>query len=197
MIQRIQYSKILFLDIETVPQTDDWNLLSERTQALWEKKTAYQRNNNEISPEEFYHERAGIMAEFGKIVCISVGIVVKDSFIHIKSFYGHDEKKLLEDFLNYKRSCGYKYNSEEITLKSFYNYTKEHSLSSQGLTKEFLETWARLGIKEGRKSLSNRVSIIKGFAIYLNMIGYKAYVLKSIRNSKNKNFIPYVFTKEE
>ena len=106
-------------------------------------------------------------------------------------------KKLLEDFLNYKRSCGYKYNSEEITLKSFYNYTKEHSLSSQGLTKEFLETWARLGIKEGRKSLSNRVSIIKGFAIYLNMIGYKAYVLKSIRNSKNKNFIPYVFTKEE
>ena len=98
MIQRIQYSKILFLDIETVPQTDDWNLLSERTQALWEKKTAYQRNNNEISPEEFYHERAGIMAEFGKIVCISVGIVVKDSFIHIKSFYGHDEKKLLEDF---------------------------------------------------------------------------------------------------
>ena len=98
MIQRIPYSKILFLDIETVPQTDDWNLLSERTQALWEKKTAYQRNNNEISPEEFYHERAGIMAEFGKIVCISVGIVVKDSFIHIKSFYGHDEKKLLEDF---------------------------------------------------------------------------------------------------
>ncbi|MDH0660693.1 MULTISPECIES: 3'-5' exonuclease [Empedobacter] len=98
MIQRIQYSKILFLDIETVPQTDDWNLLSERTQALWEKKTAYQRNNNEISPEEFYHERAGIMAEFGKIVCISVGIVVKDSFIHIKSFYEHDEKKLLEDF---------------------------------------------------------------------------------------------------
>ena len=49
-------------------------------------------------------------------------------------------KKLLEDFLNYKRSCGYKYNSEEITLKSFYNYTKEYLLSSQGLTKEFLET---------------------------------------------------------
>ena len=54
MIQRIPYSKILFLDIETVPQTDDWNLLSERTQALWEKKTAYQRNNNEVSPEEFW-----------------------------------------------------------------------------------------------------------------------------------------------
>lgn len=106
-------------------------------------------------------------------------------------------KKLVDDFLKYKRSCGYKYKSEEITLKSFYNYTKEHSLSSQGLTKEFLEKWATLGIKEGRKSLSNRVSIIKGFAIYLNMMGYKAYVLKSIRNSKNKNFVPYVFSKEE
>ena len=106
-------------------------------------------------------------------------------------------KKLLDDFLNYKRSCGYKYSSEEITLKSFYKYTKEHLISSDGLTKEFLEKWATLGIKEGRKSLSNRVSILKNFAIYLNMIGYKAYVLKSIRNSKNKNFVPYVFSKQE
>jgi len=98
MLKNIPYSKILFLDIETVPQTNDWNLLSERSKDLWAKKTAYQRHNEEISPEEFYHERAGIMAEFGKIICISCGIVVKDNFIHIKSFYGDDEEKILNDF---------------------------------------------------------------------------------------------------
>ena len=98
MLKNIPYNKILFIDIETVPQTNDWNLLSERTQDLWAKKTAYQRNNDEISPEEFYHDRAGIMAEFGKIVCISCGIVVQDKYIHIKSFYGHEEEKILKDF---------------------------------------------------------------------------------------------------
>ena len=98
MLNTIPYKKILFLDIETVPQTDDWNLLSDRTKDLWSKKTAFQRNNDEISPEEFYHDRAGIMAEFGKIVCISCGIVVNENYIHIKSFYGHDEGKILKDF---------------------------------------------------------------------------------------------------
>ncbi len=98
MLKTIPYKKILFLDIETVPQTDNWDNLSERTQQLWEKKTHFQRVSNEISAEEFYHERAGIMAEFGKIVCISCGIVVNDSYIHIKSFYGHDEQKILNDF---------------------------------------------------------------------------------------------------
>lgn len=98
MLEQIPYKKILFLDIETVPQTDDWDLLNERTKELWTKKTAFQRNNNEISPEEFYHERAGILAEFGKIVCISCGIVVNENYIHIKSFYGDDEHKILKDF---------------------------------------------------------------------------------------------------
>ncbi|MBF0596900.1 3'-5' exonuclease [Faecalibacter rhinopitheci] len=98
MLDTIPYRKILFLDIETVPQTDNWDLLSERSKDLWAKKTAFQRNNNEISAEEFYHERAGIMAEFGKIICISCGIVVNENYIHIKSFYGDDEQKILNEF---------------------------------------------------------------------------------------------------
>ena len=61
---------ILFLDIETVPEQQHWNQLSNEMQELFAKKTAYQRNEA-ITPEDFY-ERAGIWAEFGKIVCISV-----------------------------------------------------------------------------------------------------------------------------
>ncbi len=97
MIHKIPLEKILFLDIETVPFAADWKELSETEQKLWEKKTRFQRKE-EITGEDFYPERAGIMAEFGKIICITVGMVEKNDTLKIKSFYGDDEKKLLIEF---------------------------------------------------------------------------------------------------
>lgn len=97
MIQNIPIEKVLFLDIETVPQYANWDSLDETEQYLWEKKTRFQRKE-EISAEEFYGERAGIMAEFGKIVCISVGMLESGGKLKIKSFTGDDERKLLEEF---------------------------------------------------------------------------------------------------
>jgi uncharacterized protein YprB with RNaseH-like and TPR domain len=97
MIQNIPLEKVLFLDIETVPQSGDWNSLSETDQNLWDKKTKIQRKED-FTAEEFYKERGGIMAEFGKIICISVGILEKNEKLMIKSFSGDDEKKLLEEF---------------------------------------------------------------------------------------------------
>lgn len=90
---------ILFLDIETVPQKEFWHQLSEESQDLFAKKTAYQRKE-EFTPEEFY-ERAGIWAEFGKIVCISVAYMVhkEDSNeLRVRSFYGSDEREILVQF---------------------------------------------------------------------------------------------------
>ncbi len=85
---------ILFLDIETVPQYANFEELPERKQTLWDKKSMQWRK--EITVEEAY-KRAGIYAEFGKIVCISAGSVV-DGILHIKSFYSDNEKSLLEEF---------------------------------------------------------------------------------------------------
>jgi len=90
---------ILFLDIETVPEKEHWEELSETTQELFSKKTAYQRKD-EITPEDFY-ERAGIWAEFGKIICISVAYFTekdKKKTLRVTSFSGNDEKQILEDF---------------------------------------------------------------------------------------------------
>jgi hypothetical protein len=90
---------ILFLDIETVPQEENWSSLSKTTQQLFEKKTQYQRKE-ETTAEQFYG-RAGIWAEFGKIICISVGyfVDVKETRqLRITSFFGADEHKLLADF---------------------------------------------------------------------------------------------------
>ncbi|UAM98233.1 3'-5' exonuclease [Polaribacter litorisediminis] len=92
-------NNILFLDIETVPEAESWNLLSKETQALFEKKTEYQRKD-EFTAEAFY-DRAGIWAEFGKIICISVGYFVNaevNKQLRITSFFGDDEHQLLSDF---------------------------------------------------------------------------------------------------
>lgn len=98
MLHKLNLDDILFLDIETVPLHEQYSELSAEAQMLWEEKTRYQRKE-EFSAEEFY-DRAGIWAEFGKIVCISVGYF---SFRHqqrtfrVTSFIG-EEKNLLEDF---------------------------------------------------------------------------------------------------
>lgn len=100
MIQKIPLGNILFLDIETVPFYEDFQQLDEDSRELWAQKTAYQRKD-EFTPEDFY-ERAGIWAEFGKIVCISVGYFVLKGDIRnfrVTSFFG-EETRLLHDFSN-------------------------------------------------------------------------------------------------
>ena len=97
----IRFEDILFLDIETVPETPDYNDLTEERQALFAQKTAYQRKD-EVLPEDFY-ERAGIWAEFGKIICISVGYFINfdstDRQFRVTSFTG-DEAQILTAFGN-------------------------------------------------------------------------------------------------
>ena len=99
MLQNIDLSQVLFLDIETIPEVATFAELPEIKKELFDKKTQYQRKQEDISPEDFY-ERAGIWAEFGKIICISVGFFTKNTRnFRITSFYG-EEKKLLLDFKN-------------------------------------------------------------------------------------------------
>jgi len=100
MIEKIALNNILFLDIETVPEQEDFSALDNEMQHLWEQKTLYQRRE-EHTPESFY-DRAGIWAEFGKIVCISVGYFANKNDIRnfrVTSFFG-EEKKILKDFSN-------------------------------------------------------------------------------------------------
>lgn len=98
MIEKINLENILFLDIETVPEMENFNELDEDKKHLFDLKTQYQRKD-EYTPEEFY-DRAGIWAEFGKIVCISVGyFTFKGDIRHFRvtTFFG-EEKKILIDF---------------------------------------------------------------------------------------------------
>lgn len=98
MLNKVNLEDILFLDIETVPLFENYQELSQTEQDLWEEKTKYQRKED-FTAEEFY-DRAGIWAEFGRIVCISVGYFSfrnSQRTFRVTSFFG-EEIKILQDF---------------------------------------------------------------------------------------------------
>jgi DNA polymerase elongation subunit (family B) len=98
MLEQYDLNNLMVLDIETVPQYSTHAEVPDNLKALWDKKTVYTRK--EETAEDFYRS-AGIWAEFGKIICISVGIFAggKNTGLRIKSFAGHDERELLTSFI--------------------------------------------------------------------------------------------------
>ena len=100
MLVDIQFDRLLFLDIETVPACRNFEELDSEWQELWDKKSKYTREKEGIGLAESY-SRASLHAEFGRIVCISVGYLATTTDgkrIYLKSYFGHDEKRLLEEF---------------------------------------------------------------------------------------------------
>ena len=99
-MQNIKTEDLIVIDIETASVSASFNLLEEKWQELWEEKTIRILPEG-ITAQEFYPQRAGVMAEFSKIVCISIGYFIREQQlkIRVKSFYGNDEKKILDDFL--------------------------------------------------------------------------------------------------
>jgi uncharacterized protein YprB with RNaseH-like and TPR domain len=97
MLENLNLRNVLFLDIETAPQYGSFQDVPEHFAALWEKKYSTLRKDI-AEPPAISYKRAGIYAEFGKIICISCGCFGNGNSFRIKSFYGHDEKELLKDF---------------------------------------------------------------------------------------------------
>ena len=106
MYNNLDLTKVLFLDIETVSEHATYDHLDETFQGLWKLKTrqVLRQYDEPITEEQAvaaYPEKAGIYAEFGKIICISVGIVTRikgQLGIRLKSFASDDEAELLRDF---------------------------------------------------------------------------------------------------
>lgn len=93
---------ILFLDIETVACTDNFQTLDERLKVQWSRKAGFLKREENITDEELFHQRAGIYAEFGKIICIAVGKLYDTETggvgLKTKVYFGHDEKSVLTEF---------------------------------------------------------------------------------------------------
>jgi DNA polymerase elongation subunit (family B) len=99
LLSQLDLNKVLFLDIETVPATASYSQLNSDWQSLWDKKAKSLVTEN-ITSADLY-DRSAIYAEFGKIICIGVGIITgfpHQTQLRLKSIAGDDEKKILEDF---------------------------------------------------------------------------------------------------
>jgi uncharacterized protein YprB with RNaseH-like and TPR domain len=98
MLDSIKIEDVLFLDIETVPQSPSFENLEPAMQPLWDKKSKLFRNPDQSVADSY--ERAGIYSEFGRIICISSGFIKEKNpvSIKLKSFYGDDEKSILMEF---------------------------------------------------------------------------------------------------
>lgn len=96
-------TNLLVIDIETVPAVPDFQHLDEQWKVLWEDKISKTMPEN-FSLDESYLQRAGILAEFGKIICISTGFFYQESggknCFKIKSFSGDDEAVILQSFID-------------------------------------------------------------------------------------------------
>ncbi len=100
-IMNYSLKNILFLDIETVGNQPQFDMLGEQMQAHWYKKAQFLRDFDELGAEELFEQRAAIYAEFGKVVVISFGFFYEHENgrkLRVKSIYGDDEKQLLSDF---------------------------------------------------------------------------------------------------
>ena len=153
MLHDLELENVLFLDIETVPASADFDKLPDNFKKLWEKKAEQLRRfDPEQTPDQLY-SRAGIYAEFGKIVCVSCGFENGKEF-RLKSFYGDDEKIMLEEFAE--------------MLNKHYN-TNRHLLCAHN-GKEFDFPYL------ARRMLVNGISIPK----ILNLAGKKPWEIRHL-----------------
>ena len=101
-MHNISVENLFLIDIETVSVSENYELLTDNWKELWNEKVAKALPDN-ITAEEFYPKRAGIMAEFAKVVCISIGYIKSDNGkmqLRTKSFYSENEKEILEKFID-------------------------------------------------------------------------------------------------
>lgn len=99
MLKEVDLYKVFVIDIETVPLYEFFEEMPLQMQELWDNKTQFHRKGDK-TPAQFY-ERAGIWSEFGKIICISVGLFHKQNGelnFRINSYFGNNEAKILTDF---------------------------------------------------------------------------------------------------
>lgn len=102
VLNNVALDQLLLFDIETTPLYSTFHHLPDELQRLWEEKITKTAPDSE-NPADWFYEKAGLYAEFGKIVCISAGLFFTENGqyqLRIKSFAGHNEKELLAGFID-------------------------------------------------------------------------------------------------
>ena len=105
----------------------------------------------------------------------------------------------INEFINYKHYCGYKYKSEINVLKRFDSYYSELEINEVKFTREIVEPFLVLKYNERIGNQINKASILRQFGKFLLLNGYinKLYIIPPISKKGESEYIPHIFTKEE
>lgn len=113
-----------------------------------------------------------------------------------KKFVG-EFSELLEDFVQYKRNLGYKYDSTRESLQRFSKFTLNYNIENKILSKQLVIDWTSKRKNESLKGRENRSSDLRQFALYLQKLGYNVFIPPKCHKNRHNEYIPYIFTHEE
>lgn len=113
----IDIKNTLIIDIETASISENYNDLDERLKKQWDRKAAFLKNEEQLPNDELFFERAGIYAEFGKVICIAAGFFIRtksgEMGLRIKAYTGKNESDILSRF---KELINHKLDGENLIL---------------------------------------------------------------------------------
>lgn len=102
----------------------------------------------------------------------------------------------ISEFIDFKRSLGYKYGEQERILSNFDKFILEHGYNSIGLSKEVTDKWSERHHNESELTIYNRMVCITQFSGYLRNLGIKSYI-PQLPKYPGCTFIPYIYSYEE
>ena len=105
--------------------------------------------------------------------------------------------ELLQNFVSFKRSMGFKYDAAADELYRFSIFSTRFTMTVPALTKEIVQAWSLQRLNEGIRNLRRRAYVLRQFALYLNSLGYEAYIILPESNTRYYTFTPYIFTHDE
>ncbi len=98
MSEEIPLHRILFLDIETAPAFPGYQEMDPAMQRHWDSRAKYLMRSTPSTSEELYFDRAGIYAEFARVVCIGMGIFTKQGTFRLHAIHHEEEERILREF---------------------------------------------------------------------------------------------------
>lgn len=101
--------------------------------------------------------------------------------------------EIAQEFIQYKRSLGFKYADEPKCLSRFCRFSEEQRISEIEISRPLAEKWIASREDESEKSRSHRITCIRQFAIYLNNLGYDAYIVPEVKGLNHSSFVPYIY----
>lgn len=105
--------------------------------------------------------------------------------------------KVAEDFVIFKRSAGLKYENEPKCLSQFCHFSKKQGVTKIEIPRSLAEKWIAPRDGEAVSTRSHRITCVRQFAIYLNHLGYDAYIVPELKGLQRESFVPYIFTHDQ